>query len=92
MTGTFEVILILFFFSYSIIITTILSFLIYNIYIKITKIHNIVSINSIELDKINNLVIGEESSFAIMKDKIEGVHDIISTEIVKILLKENDKK
>jgi hypothetical protein len=56
------------------------------------KMHYIISTNSMELERINKLLIGEDSSFALMETKIEGIHTSISTQLVKTLMTHEKKK
>ncbi len=80
--------IVLIFISILIIATIVLSILICKVHIIMNKIHNIISFNSIELEKIKEEVIGEENTFGIAKKQIEGIHTVITTQLVKGLLKD----
>lgn len=54
---------------------------------RIYKIHTINSINSREIEKINKLMDGKDSTFNVMANKIDGVHTVLSTYLVKGLKK-----
>jgi len=75
-----------------IITTIVLSILVYKVYVKINKIHSITSVNSIELEQINKLAIGKDSPFCKIEQKINGMHTVISTHLVKGILKNKEEE
>lgn len=75
-----------------VIIIIALSILIYKMYDVITKVHTIISINSIELEKINELAIGKNSPFRKIEQKINGMHTVISTQLIEGLMKNSREK
>ncbi|EDP94135.1 hypothetical protein KAOT1_00105 [Kordia algicida OT-1] len=83
MKGTIILIIVLIL----IIITIVLSILVYKMYVIIAKIHTIISIDSIELEKIKDLAIKKNDSFSKIEQKINGMHTVISTQLVKGIMK-----
>lgn len=63
-----------------------LFFKINNMLRRYIKIHRIISENSRELESIKKILIGDESTFAIMESRIESIHTAISTQLVKALM------
>lgn len=72
--------------SIVLVVQVLISIIIYNFFIRISKIHYIISANSMDLDRIKKELVGEESCLNSIEKKVEGIHTLISTPIVQALI------
>ncbi|EDP97298.1 hypothetical protein U8527_03075 [Kordia algicida OT-1] len=74
------------------IVALLFTILIYKVYTKMKKIHTIISINSIELERMKELAIGKDDLLSKIEQKINGMHTVISTQLVKGIMKSSKEK
>lgn len=66
-------------------------FVVYRFSLKISKIHYIISTNSMDLDKIKKVLLGKESCLSKIEKNVDGIHTMISTPIVKALINKKEE-
>lgn len=68
-----------------------ISTMVYKSVNKIKKMHYLISANSMDLGKIEKNLMSEDSYLSKMEKKVDAIHTMICTPIVKALMNKKDK-